>query len=143
MSKIDELTQEIIKEYKAGNNERRVLLQTLKAALLVKQKEKGDITSEDEMGVLKSEMKQRQQARKEYEDAGRSDLVEKIDFEISEIKSMLPEEMSEEDVEKIVREVIEQSSDKSFGNIMKESMMRLKGQADGSVVSKKVKELIG
>ena len=56
MNKIDWLTQEVIKEYKAGNAERRVLLQTLKAALLAKQKEKGELTEADELAVLKNEL---------------------------------------------------------------------------------------
>ncbi len=142
MSKIDDLTQEIIKEYKSGNEQRRVLLQTLKAALLTKEKEKGELTSSDEMATLKIELKQRQQARSEYDAAGRADLVEKIDFEINEIKSMLPAEMSEEEIEKIVREVAGSLDDKSFGAVMKESMIRLKGQADGGLVSAIVKKVL-
>jgi uncharacterized protein YqeY len=143
MSKIDELTQEIISEYKAGNSERRVFLQTIKAALLTKQKEKGEITSEDEISVLKAELKQRQQAKAEYDNAGREDLSQKMDFEIAELQKMLPPQMGEEEIEKVVREVAESIEDKSFGSIMKESMIRLKGQADGSVVSQIVRKIIG
>lgn len=142
MSKIDQLTQEIIKEYKSGNEQRRVLLQTLKAALLTREKEKGEMTEADEIATLKIELKQRQQARSEYQNAGRADLVEKIDFEINEIKSMLPAEMSEEEIEKIVREVAGSLDDKSFGAVMKESMIRLKGQADGGLVSAIVKKVL-
>ena len=143
MSKIDWLTQEIIKEYKAGNAERRVLLQTIKAALLTRQKEKGELVEADELSVIKSELKQRQQARSDYENGGRADLVEKMDYEITELKQLLPEEMGEGEVRKVVQEVVESSQDKSFGNIMKESMVRLKGQADGQLVSSIVKELLG
>lgn len=143
MSKMDYLSEEVIKEYKAGNNERRVFLQTLKAALLQKSKDQGELSEQDEINILKNELKQRQQARKEYEEAGRDDLVKKIDFEISEIKAMLPEEMSEEEVEKIVKEVIESSEDKSFGVIMKLSMAKLQGQADGGKVSQIVRKILG
>jgi len=141
MSKIDWLSEEVIKEYKAGNSERRVLLQTLKAALLQKSKDKGELTEADEIAVLKNELKQRQQARVDYEAGGRSDLVEKVDIEIAEIKKMLPEEMSNEDIERVVGEVFEASEDKSFGSIMKQSMARLQGKADGGVVSGIVKKL--
>ena len=143
MSKIDWLSEEIIKEYKAGNNERRILLQTLKAALQAKEKEKQDFSEEGEMAVLKSELKARQQAKAEYESGKRDDLVKKMDFEINEIASMLPEQMSGEEIEKIVQEVVSKTSDKSFGNVMKESMIELKGKADGGAVSQVVKRVLG
>ena len=142
MSKIDWLTEEVIKEYKAGNSERRVLLQTLKAALLQKSKEKGELTEEDEIAVLKNELKQRMQARTEYDAGGRTDLVEKIDTEIAEIKTMVPQGMSEEEVEKIVTEIVASSEDKSFGAIMKSSMAAVAGKADGGVVSQIVKKIL-
>jgi len=143
MSKIDYLSEEVIKEYKAGNTERRVLLQTLKAALQAKEKEKGNLSEDEEIAVLKNELKQRQQARADYQSGDRSDLVEKIDKEISEIKTMLPAELSQEEVERVVREVYESCEEKSFGCIMKESMTRLKGQADGGIVSQIVKKVLG
>jgi hypothetical protein len=143
MSKMDYLSEEVIKEYKAGNVERRVFLQTLKAALLQKSKDQGELSEQDEINILKNELKQRQQAKKEYEEAGRDDLVKKIDFEIAEIKTMLPEEMSEEEVEKIVREVIQSSEDKSFGSVMKLAMAKLQGRADGGLVSQIVRKVLG
>jgi len=143
MSKIDWLSQEIIKEYKAGNSERRIVLQTLKAALQSKEKERQGLTEEDEIAVLKSELKARQQAKADYENGQRDDLVKKMDFEISEISSMLPEQMGEEEIEKIVKEVVSKTSDKSFGNVMKESMIELKGKADGGAVSQVVKRVLG
>ena len=143
MSKIDWLNEEIIKEYKAGNEKRRVFLQTLKAAILQKQKDKGELTEDDESQILKVELKQRQQARSEYESAGREDMLSKIDFEITTLKEMLPPEMSETEIEEIVVKVIGEQEDKSFGNIMKQSMIALKGQADGSVVSQLVKKNLG
>lgn len=142
MSKIDWLSEEIIKEYKAGNNERRVVLQTLKAALQAKEKEKQGLSKEDEIAVLKSELKARQQAKAEYESGQRDDLVKKMDFEINEISSMLPEQMTDEEIEKIVQEVVAKTSDKSFGNVMKESMIELKGKADGGAVSGVAKRVL-
>lgn len=143
MSKIDYLSSEIIKEYKAGNTERRVLLQTLKAALLSKEKEKGELTEADEIAVLKNEVKQRQQARVDFEKGNRADLIEKTDTEIAEIKKLLPEEMSEQEIEKIVREVVESLPEKDFGAAMQQSMARLKGQADGALVSQIVRRVLG
>jgi len=142
MAIIDYLSEEVIKEYKAGNTERRVLLQTLKAALLAKSKDKGELSEEDEFVVLKNELKQRQQARSDYENGSRTDLVKKIDIEIAEIKKLLPEEMPEAEIERVVSEVVEEADDKSFGNIMKLSMARLGGKADGGSVSRVVKKVL-
>lgn len=143
MSKIEELNNEIIKEYKGGDQDRRVFLQTIKAALQLKEKEKGQLAEADEMQLLKQELKQRQQAREEYASGGREDLVSKIDKEIEELKSMLPEEMSDEKIEETVRKVYEESDDKSFGAVMKATMAELQGQADGGKVSQIVKKILG
>lgn len=95
------------------------------------------------MQLLKQELKQRQQAREEYASGGREDLVSKIDKEIEELKSMLPEEKSDERIEETVRKVYEESDDKSFGAVMKATMAELQGQADGGKVSQIVKKILG
>lgn len=143
MNKLEWLNAEILKEYKGGDPERRVFLQTLKAALQMKEKEKGQLSESDETQLFKNELKQRQQAREEYVSGGRNDLVAKIDKEIAELKGMLPEEMSGEKIEEIVRKVYESAEDKSFGSIMKSAMAELQGQADGALVSQVVKKIIG
>lgn len=143
MNKLEWLNSEILKEYKGGDQDRRVFLQTLKAALQMKEKEKGQLSESDEMQLLKNELKQRQQAREEYAGGGREDLVAKIDKEITELKGMLPEEMSEEKIEETVRKVYESAEDKSFGSIMKLTMAELQGQADGALVSQVVKRVLG
>ncbi|MCX6809466.1 MAG: GatB/YqeY domain-containing protein [Candidatus Berkelbacteria bacterium] len=143
MSQLDWINQEIIKDYKSGNAERRVFLQTIKAALINKTKESGSqISEEDEIKVLKSEMKQRQEAVEQYKQANRQDLVDKVQKEVDILKGILPQDLSDEEIEKTVKEKIDSSEDKSFGSIMKESMAELKGRADGSRVSQIVKKLI-
>ena len=141
---IDQLNQQILEEYKSGNSEKRVILQTIKAALQKKQIDTGDkYDSATEITVLKGELKQRQEAREQFASAGRNDLVKKADIEIDTLKQMLPEEMSDEEVEAKVKKVVDSTEDKSFGNIMKLSMGELRGQADGSRVSKIVNQILG
>jgi len=142
MSILDKLNQEIINQYKSGNQERRVCLQTIKAALINKQKELGDSYDEDaEVKVLKSELKQREEASKQYEQGQRQDLVNKMAFEIKELKSMLPEEMPDEDIQKIVSEIVEDNPDYNFGQIMKDAMAKIAGAADGKRVSEIVSQI--
>lgn len=138
---IDKINSQIVEDYKSGNSDRRVLLQTLKAALLNRQKElKDGYTEEEEIRVLKNELKQRQEALEQFKSASRDDLVKINQAEIDIISQMLPEQMSEEEIEKIVKEKIASLQDKSFGNAMKETMLELKGRADGKIVAELVKK---
>ena len=142
MSILEELNGRIITEYKGGDPEKRVFLQTLKASLLNKQKEgHGELTPEDEMKVLKTELKNRQEALEQFKSGGREDLVAKNAKEIDELKKMLPAEMPEEELEKIVSEAITESEDKSFGAVMKLAMQKVAGRADGGKVAQIVKKL--
>lgn len=138
------LDEEIIKEYKAGNAERRVFLQTIKAALLNRAKETGgEISDEDEVKVLKSELKQRQEAIEQYKAGNRQDLVDKVQKEVDILKELLPAGLGEAEIEKIVRAKIETLEDKSFGSVMKAVMAELNGRADGGTVAQVVKKVVG
>lgn len=138
---IDKISSQIVEDYKSGNEKRRVLYQTLKAALLNKQKELKDAYSEnEEIKVLKNELKQRKEAMEQFEQASRNDLAEKNKEEIDLISQLLPEQMNEEQLEKIVKEKIQSLDDKSFGSIMKAVMAETKGNADGKVVSDLVRK---
>jgi hypothetical protein len=82
----------------------------------------------------------RQEALEQFQSAGRDDLAKKNEVEIGMLKEMLPEDMPEAEVEKIVKDKIDSLDDKSFGNIMREVMAELKGRADGKTVSELVRK---
>src|SRR5699024_4957411 len=76
------------------------------------------LSEEDELTILSRELKQRNDSRSEFEKANRQDLVDQLDNEIDILKQYMPEQLSEEEVEQIVTETIEQlnaSSKKEFG----------------------------
>ena len=138
---IDKINEQIIADYKSGNNQRRVLYQTLKASLLNKQKDLKEKYNEDEeVKILKNELKQRQEALQQFTKANRNDLAKTNQEEIALIQELLPEQMSDGDVERIVKEKIQELDDRSFGNVMKAVMQDLKGKADGGLVSELVKK---
>ncbi|MDH4358923.1 MAG: GatB/YqeY domain-containing protein [Candidatus Berkelbacteria bacterium] len=138
---LDQINEQIIKEYKGGDAEKRVLLQTIKAALLNKSKEKGDsYNNQDEVQVLKSELKQREEALEQFKAGGREDLVSKTTKEIEIIKNYLPEELSETQIEEVVKSKLNDLDDKSFGSVMKAVMAELKGRADGAKVAQIVRK---
>ena len=81
-----------------------------------------------------------------FKQGGREDLVEKETQEMSVLEEYLPEQMSEEDIRKVVLEVIEEtgaSSVRDMGQVIKAVLEKLQGSADGKVVSSIVKEKLG
>ena len=106
---------------------------------------KDELTDEEAQAVVKSELKKRKDSIVAYKDGGREDLVEIEQKEIDFLAKYMPEQMSEEEVEKIVAEVIAGVADadqSKFGQIMGVAMQKTKGQADGQMVGAVVKKLL-
>ena len=91
--------------------------------------------------VIAKGVKQREESIAQFESAGRAELAEGEKAEMSILKKYLPEQLSEEAVLAIVKDVIAATgatSKKDMGKVMKEVMARTKGQADGKLVSRLV-----
>ena len=101
----------------------------------------GQMTEADEIGVLRKELKNKEESREMFLKGNRNDLVEQLDYEIKVLKEYLPEEISEDKVAEIVTKVVLEKGN-NFGLVMKEVMSELNGTVDGSIVSKIVKEKI-
>jgi len=99
----------------------------------------GQMTEADEVKVLRKELKNKEEAKEMFAKGNRGDLVAQLDYEIELVKSYLPAEITEDEIRKVVGEVVE-AGEVNFGLVMKEVMIRLKGEAEGSLVSKIVKE---
>jgi len=101
----------------------------------------GTMGEEDEVGVLRKELKNKEEAREMFVKGNRNDLVEQLDYEISVVKEYLPKEMDLNDLEKIVDESIgEVGSD--FGLVMRSVMAKVKGQVGGDKIAPMVKQKI-
>ncbi len=101
----------------------------------------GKMTEAEELGVLRKELKNKEESREMFAKAGRSDLADQMDYEIEVVKKYLPAELSQEDIEKIVDDVVAEKGN-NFGLVMKEVMVKLGGSIDGSVISGMVKTKI-
>jgi len=112
-----------------------------------KEIEKGEPLSDEEMiAVLSSETKKRRESVEEYKKGNREDLAEKEAAEIEILKKYLPEQLSEEEIQKLVKEAIAQTGaagPKDMGKVMQALMPKVKGRADGRAVSEIVKNLLG
>jgi hypothetical protein len=120
----------------------RLLISEIRNAEIAKQKE----LSEDELiSVIKSEIKRRDQAITEYQKASRVDLVEKEKAERDILSAYLPEQLSEDEVEKLVRDVIAElnaGGSAQVGAVMGRVMAQVKGKADGNTVRRIVEKLL-
>src|SRR3989339_842077 len=94
----------------------------------------GEMDESEEIKVLRKEMKNKEEARVMFLKAERVDLVSEQDYEIEVLKKYLPVGISEEEVEKIVDEVILEKG-RNFGAIMGETMKRLGGKVGGDEVA--------
>src|SRR5690606_18588808 len=95
-----------------------------------------DTLSEDEdLTILSRELKQRNDSLQEFKSAGRDDLVNKVETEISIVQRYMPEQLSEGELTEIVQQTIQEvnaSSKKDLGKVMSAIMPKVKGKADGS-----------
>lgn len=120
------------------------VLRMLKSALqLEKISLKHDLSDEEVMVVIKRQVKQRKDSMSEYEKYGKLDEVENLKKEIECLSKYLPAEISEEEINKqldVIFNELKPESMKDMGRVMKEATARLGAGADGSLVSKLVKE---
>ena len=100
-----------------------------------------ELTDADVLVILKRSVKKRNESIEMFEKAGRSDLVEVEKKELKILMQYTPEQMSKEQIETIVDEVLEEVGENAnFGQVMKQVMAKTKGQADGKLVSEVVRE---
>lgn len=144
MTLLTTINEDIKTAMKARDKPTLAVLRMIKASLQNEQIKKGAELSEDEeLPVLSREMKQRKESLAEFEAADRQDLVEPLKNEIAIVESYMPKQLSEEELQTIVQEVIASvnaTSTKDFGKVMGAVMPKVKGKADGNAVNRVVKE---
>lgn len=122
------------------------VIRMLKAAVQNEQIAVGhDLTSDEENTVLAREYKQRKEALEEFTTAGRQDLIDQTNHELAVVAKYMPKQMSEEEVQRVVKETIAEvgaESMKDFGKVMGAIMPKVKGQADGKLVNQTVKDAL-
>jgi uncharacterized protein len=141
----DKITSDMTAAMKAKDADRTSTLRMVKAAIMHREKEgAGDLTDEDVMKLLRSQVKQRRDSVEQYQKAGRQDLVDKETAEITVIESYLPQAASAAEIEQAVSDAMAETgatSMKDMGAVMKSAMAKLAGKnADGRLVSETVKQ---
>ncbi|MBI3577778.1 MAG: GatB/YqeY domain-containing protein [Ignavibacteriales bacterium] len=105
-----------------------------------------EITADEELSVLMSAIKKRKEAMEMYEKGGRMELVKQEQQELEIINAYLPKQMSKEEAEQVIMNIVTQTgaaSAKDFGKVMPLAMKELKGKIDGKIVQELVKNKLG
>ncbi len=122
-------------------------LRAIKSAILLeKTSGKGELTDEGALKLLQKLVKQRKESAKIYREQNRPDLAEVEEGQAAVIEKFLPEQLSEEEIEQVVKEIIAQtgaSTIKDMGRVMGAAAKKLAGKADNRTVSTIVKRLLG
>lgn len=139
----DKLQKDSFEALKARDNRLVDVLRFLKSLIDKKEMQlpPGSLNEIEETKILNKELKDKEESKEMFTKAGRNDLVEQLNYEIEIVKRYLPEQISEEQVVKMVEEVIAEKGN-NFGMIMKEVMIKTAGAVDGSIISRIVKEKI-
>lgn len=142
-----QLQEELKQAMLAKEETKKSVLRMLISAIGYFEIQKGgagyEATEEDVQIVIQKEVKQRRDSIEQYTSGGRQDLADKEKTELHILEAYLPEQMSEEEITRLVEEAIAQtgaSSPTDMGKVMGALMPKTKGKADGSVVSRIVKE---
>ena len=142
---IRHLIEEAVKSSMRERNKDRT--STLRMALSELKKEEIDnkieLSNEDSIKILQRMIKQRKESMSQFLNAQRNDLAEKEESEIVILQDFLPEQMSEDDINKLVIEAINETDAKEaqdIGKVMGFLKTKIQGNADMGVVSKLVKE---
>ena len=143
------LQQQVMEEMKSAMKAKDTValesLRAIKSALLLLQTEKGggdDLTEADEIKLVQKLVKQRKDSAAIYQEQGRSDLAEPELAQAAVIERFLPEQLTEEEIEKVVVQTIDAvgaTGMKDMGKVMGIVSKELAGQADGKTISTIVK----
>ncbi|MBD9115458.1 GatB/YqeY domain-containing protein [bacterium] len=140
----DKVKSDLLASMKEQDKFKLGVLRMLKSALQMEQINIGhDLTDEETLTVIRREVKKRNSSIQEYEKFGKTDTVQDLKQEVEILESYLPAMLSDEEVEKIIDEVIETFENpdiKSMGKIISLVKEKTNGNADMSKVSALVKE---
>lgn len=146
MSILERIETEFRDALKAKDERKVSILRMVKASIKNKEIEKRTSLSEDDLyDILNSFVKRGKESIEQFSKAGRSDLVQKEEEELRIIRSFLPEQLSEDDIKRLIREAISEVNAKGvndMGKVMKVIMPKVKGRADGRLVNNLVREVL-
>ena len=150
MSLKDTINQDIKTAMRAKDQAALRALRAVKSAILLAETAEGrdqnvPMTADEEMKIIVKQAKQRRDSIQQFETNGRADLAKTEQEELSIIETYLPKQLSAEDIEAKVKDIISRvgaSSMKDMGKVMGLASKEMAGKADGKVISGIVKQIL-
>ena len=146
----EKITADIKEAMKAGEAVRlgvlRMLTSSLNNAKIEKRAKTGEeveLADEEVLSVISREAKKRKESITVFEQNNRADLAEGEKAELKVLEAYLPAQMSEAEIRAALEKVVATAPVKEFGAIMKDASREFKGKADGALVAKILKEILG
>ena len=144
MTLLEQLSKDMVEAMKSKDSFTLGVIRMAKGAIQLEAiNKKKDLTDEDVVSVIAKQIKMRNDSVNEFTKAGRNDLAEQNKKEIEILNKYMPEQLSSDEVHKIIDEAfakINPTSNKDMGLIMKEVSPKLKGKADMGMVNAIIKE---
>ncbi|NSW89165.1 MAG: GatB/YqeY domain-containing protein [Firmicutes bacterium] len=146
MSLKEKLLEDFKTAIKDKDTVRKDAVQMVRSAVLQVEKDQ-KVTLDDDgiIEVIAKQIRQKKDVLPEYENSGRHDLIEKLKREIEILTQYLPEQLTEEQLEGIIKQAVQDTgarSAKDIGKVMQAVMPKIKGRADGRLVNQIVKRLL-
>ena len=143
----EKLGQEIKTAMLARDADRLSALRMLKSTLgyILIEKKAETISDADFVSVVQKEVKKRRDSIEQFEKGGRPELAAKEKQEITVLENFLPQQLSPEDLEKLIRDAIAETgatSKKEMGPVIKAVQTKAAGRADGKTISQLVGKLL-
>jgi uncharacterized protein len=149
MSLTEKISADLIAAMKAKDKVVLEAIRAAKTAFTLARAEKGAdsvLSSDEELKIIQKLVKQRRESAEIYKTQNRPDLYEKEVIEADVLEKYLPAKMSDEELEKVLRGIIDRTGAKGpaeMGKVMGVATKELAGKADGREISAKVKQLLG
>ena len=141
---VEKLEKDMIEAMKNHEKEKLTVIRMVKASLKQEQIDhKKEINDELLIDVVNKQIKMRKDSITEFEKGNRQDLIDQTQKEIDILLAYLPEQLSKEEVLKVIDELFEElkpTGQKDMGKVMKEAQAKLKGKADMKEVSTIIRE---
>ncbi len=145
------LKERLLEDMKVAMRDKDVIkkntVQMARSAVLQVEKD-SRITLDDDgvLDIIAKEVKKRRDSLPEFEKSGRQELIDNLKTEIEVLMQYLPQQLTEEELEAIVRQAVQDtgaSSAKDMGKIMQEVMPKVRGRADGKMINQIAKKILG
>lgn len=144
MTLFEKINNDMISYMKSKDSFSLGVIRMVKGAIqLEKINKKRDLTDDEVVAVISKQIKMRNDSIEEFTKANRQDLIDQYQKEIDLLKTYMPEQLSDEEISKIIEEafnIVNPSSSKDMGLIMREVSPKLKGRADMGKVNAIIKD---